>query len=174
MTVVVFMYTSMLTWRQALTHLVASPGGLYIHPLLVAMAYTVTQQQQGMKVHYIIISFPAPMMPYAMIAINLLGQGGPEKAWFDAQGLIAAHLFEFLTSVWPQVGGGTNWMPTPYFYPAIIRFFAGLGSGAARVTQRSYGSMTTPAGRDSGSSSGVDTGPLPDSWRTRGSGRRLG
>ncbi|TQS33105.1 hypothetical protein Golomagni_06561 [Golovinomyces magnicellulatus] len=164
----------LLTWLQALTHLVASPGGLYIHPLLVALAYTITQQQQGMKAHYIILSFPAPLMPYIMIASNLIRQGGLDAAWFDAQGLIAAHLFEFLTKIWPEIGGGTNWIPTPYFYPSIVTFFAGLGSRAARVTERSYGSMISPAGGSSGSSSGVDTGPLPDSWRTRGGGRRLG
>lgn len=144
----------------------------YLKPLTVAMAYTITQQQQGMKGHFLVFEIPAPLMPYGMIAMNLF-MGDMNGVFFDTYGLLAAHLFEFLTKIWPQAGGGFNPIPTPPMLHSIVQWFEGT---AGRVNHRSWGTMFSP-NTDSSSSAtttGANTGPLPDSWRTRGSGRRLG
>lgn len=135
------------------------------------MCYTVTQQQQGMKGHLIIFEVPAPLMPYGMVAMNLL-YGDVNGIIFDCYGLLAGHLFEFLTKIWPRAGGGFNPIPTPPIIESIVQWFDGNG----RMNNRSWGTMFSPrADSDSSATtSGANVGPLPDSWRTRGAGRRLG
>lgn len=165
-----------LTLLQAINGILEfSPFASFLPALLVAMAYTVTQQQQGMKINYFFINIPAPLVPYAMMGVSLLFPGGHLTAIFQAFGLIAAHLYEFLTKIWPQVGGGTNFIPTPPLLDNAVHFFQGT---AARIMERAYGTAIYPAqaasGSSIGSSTGANTGPLPDSWKTRGTGRRLG
>lgn len=82
-----------------------------------------------------------------------------------ATGILAAHLYEFLTVVYPRYGGGPSLIKTPNFVHQIFE------SNMRTASSRSYGEAYTPA-RASGSSSGGDV--LPPSWRNRGSGRVLG
>lgn len=161
---------------QTLDHFIGWTSNIiYIRPLTVAMAYTVTQQQQGLKGSFVIFEIPAPLVPLGMIAYNLFTEG-PEGVIFDSYGLLAGHLYEFLTKVWPRAGGGFNPIPTPSIVTKIVGWF----EGNPRATARSWGTMFTPSSAGGGSdgssatASGADRGPLPDSWRTRGAGRRLG
>ncbi|KAL3957679.1 hypothetical protein ACCO45_008257 [Purpureocillium lilacinum] len=58
----------------------------FLQALVVAICYTVTQDQRGMKVSYMFITIPAQLMPYAMILINLLFPGGVMNMILQAQG----------------------------------------------------------------------------------------
>lgn len=103
-----------------------------------------------------------------MLVITL-ASGSPHAALVQSTGLIAAHLYDFLTRIYPTFGGGRNFIQTPAF---ITRLFT---STEASGIKRSYGMAFTPAAqqapaRASGSSAGV----LPEAWRSRGSGHRLG
>lgn len=142
------------------------PFFTFTHGFIVALAYTCTQQQQELTTNYMFLPMPAPLLPYAMIVISLLFPGGHVNAIQGVYGLVAAHLYEFLSRIYPQLGGGPNILKTPKFMTRVVNYVQGRSSQVFR------GAGTT--GAASGSDAGAGSGPLPDSWKTRGSGRRLG
>lgn len=142
---------------------------IYLRGILLAMAYTVTQTQRGMTASFYFVKIPAQLTPYAMILINLLFPGGVPGMILQIEGLVAAHLWEFLTVIWPRYGGtGNSLLPTPPPLVKLVNVLSGVSSrvGAAAQAQT--------AGSSTGASTGADSGPLPDSWKTRGRGQRLG
>lgn len=92
---------------------------------------------------------------------------GPNAALMQFMGLVAAHLYDFLTRLWPTFGGGKNYIRTPN---VVKRWF---GADKPGFTHRGYGSSYRPpvqtAGRGTSSGFGFST-----AWGTRGQGRRLG
>ncbi|KAG5926025.1 hypothetical protein E4U42_003736 [Claviceps africana] len=151
----------------------------FLPALILAMAYTVTQEQAGANVNYMFITMPAQFMPYAMLAINLLFPGGAMNLLLQLHGLFAGHLFDFLTKTWPNYGGGRNLIPTPAVLSRLVQSaesiiqgrFGGPAahSGGQRLGGNSGGGRIAP-----GTNTDTSGGPLPDSWRTRGPGQRLG
>ncbi|KAJ3496857.1 hypothetical protein NLG97_g2344 [Lecanicillium saksenae] len=135
--------------------------------LIVALTYTATQQQQGLQMNYMFVPMPAPLMPYAMIGVSLI-MGGVQDVFLGIYGIIAAHMFEFLTRIYPQLGGGPNLLKTPKFMTRLVRVVEG------RLQTVSSSGVTGGSDYASGSTTGAETGPLPDAWKTRGAGRRLG
>jgi len=117
----------------------------------------------------------AKFLPLAMLAMTFV-MAGPDPTLKQAMGLVAAHLYDFLTRIWPNHGGGTNYLQTP----AVISRAFGADS---RVPQaRNYGSVIpgrpAPQGRTAAPSAAGATSTgwsssVP-SWNSRGSGRRLG
>lgn len=139
---------------------------LFTSALVLAFAYTSCQDDRGMKATFYIMQIPAQWMPFAMILMILI-MDSPQQAMIAATGLVAAHLHDFLTRLWPEFGGGTNLVPTPAF---IKRLFQ---TQRTTVTHKGYGtSIAQP--ESSGSGSGSSGGVLPESWKARGSGHRLG
>lgn len=121
-----------------------------------------------MKATFFVITIPAQWIPYAMLLMTFV-MAGPRAAKIQGTGLIAAHLHDFLTRIWPTFGGGRNLVPTPEF---IKRRFQ---TTQPTIRSRSYGTAIVPPQRDdSGAASGSSAGVLPESWRNRGSGHRLG
>ena len=153
---------------QTINYLTGFGFVTFIQALSVAMCYTVTQDQRGAKVNYMFITIPAQLTPYAMILANLLFPGGAMNMLLQVQGLLAAHLFDFLTIIWPEYGGGRNLIPTPAFVSSAVQAATAAQSRVAAATG------LQPADEASGHGSGMSRGPLPDSWRTRGPGQRLG
>ncbi|ATY62974.1 Der1-like protein [Cordyceps militaris] len=157
-------------WWGILDYFVAiMPFFALTRGLIVALTYTASQQQQGLQVNYMFVPLPAPLMPYAMIGVSLLFPGGIQDFFLGLYGLVAAHLYEFLTRIYPQLGGGPNILKTPKFMTSLVRAVEG------RIIQ-AISRPGAPAASDfaGGRSTGVESGPLPDAWRTRGSGHRLG
>jgi Derlin-2/3 len=141
---------------------------VFTSALVLAFAYTSTQDERGQKATFFVITIPAQWTPYLMLLMTFV-MAGPQAAKVQVTGLVAAHLHDFLTRIWPTFGGGRNLVPTPGF---VRRMFQAT---EASVTNSSFGTAFAPAQRPSGSSSGSSTGGvLPESWRSRGSGRRLG
>ena len=99
-----------------------------------------------------------------MLLMTFVTQG-PEGAKIQGSGLIAAHLHDFLTRLWPQFGGGRNLVPTPAIVTKMWQ------TTQATTTTRTYGTAHAPAQRDTGRSTGS---VLSESWKSRGSGQRLG
>lgn len=91
---------------------------------------------------------------------------GPGAAKIQLTGLIAAHLHDFLTRLWPEFGDGRNVVQTPGF----IRRLWQTTEPAVKV--RGYGTAHAPAQREAGGAAAG--GVLPETWRSRGSGHRLG
>ncbi|KAM0558583.1 hypothetical protein ACHAPJ_004778 [Fusarium lateritium] len=139
---------------------------MYMNGLILAMVYTTTQDQRGQKTQYIVLTIPAQALPLCMIVVTAL-MAGPNKALVEVEGLLAAHLYDFLTRIWPEFGNGPRLLRTPAWLERLVQ--------TPRVTSRGFGTTVRPGNSAStGSSTGVNTGPLPDSWRTRGRGHRLG
>lgn len=137
----------------------------FLPALIVALCYTATQDQRGAKASFFFFKVPAQLVPYCMILFSLLTN--PASIPLQLSGLVAAHFHDFLTRLYPEFGGGPNLLPTPAFMSRLIE--------TPRVLQRGYGTAIRNSGNQgSGSGTGASTGPLPDSWRTRGSGQRLG
>jgi len=131
------------------------------------MCYTCTQDARGQKATFIVVQIPAQFIPYAMLLMTLV-MAGAQAAKIQATGLVAAHLYDFLTRLYPEFGGGMNLVPTPNF---IKRMWQSTVPG---VDHRAYGTAFTPAQRSASASGSAAGGVLPESWRDRGSGHRLG
>lgn len=149
--------------------LFVGPSYLYLSGLIIAMAYTVTQDQRGMKSTFFFFTIPAQLTPYCMMLAGLIFNEGVGRLFMQVCGLVAAHLHDFLTRLYPEFAGGRNLLPTPRFLSRLVT--------TPRVFRRDFGTSIRPqqdtaSGRSTGASTG--TGPLPDSWRSRGSGQRLG
>ncbi|KAI0884340.1 Der1-like family-domain-containing protein [Annulohypoxylon maeteangense] len=135
-------------------------GMLLLHALLTALCYTATQDQRGMNAHFYIITIPAQLTPYCLLLVQLLFPGGWVSLKIGLTGLVAAHLHDFLTRIYPEFGNGINLIPTPGFLTWAVD---ALGVGE-----------TTPGPAEQPQREGARSGPLPDSWRSKGPGRRLG
>ncbi|SPJ83628.1 related to F-LANa protein [Fusarium torulosum] len=139
---------------------------MYMNGLILAMVYTISQDQRGQKTQYLVLTIPAQALPICMIVVAAL-MAGPSKAIVEVEGLLAAHLYDFLTRIWPEFGNGPRLLRIPAWLERLAQ--------TPRVLPRAFGTAVRPANTAStGSSTGANTGPLPDSWRTRGPGKRLG
>ena len=123
---------------------------------------------------FIIITIPVQFLPYAMLTITLV-MAGPGTALSQASGLVAAHLFDFLTRLYPVYGGGTNYIKTP----AFVRAWFSNGRRGNGSSVRGYGTAFTArpgSGNARASSTGYNSGlgSISNLWSNRGAGRRLG
>ncbi|KAK4570029.1 hypothetical protein LTR86_002999 [Recurvomyces mirabilis] len=162
-------------------------GGIYLQgvfllsPLTLALAYTYAQENPNRQLSYFIVTFSSKWLPYAMLAMTFV-TASPQEALLQATGLVAAHAYDFVTKIWPQYGGGRQFLTTP----AVVRgWFArpggtaqARGAGmafAARPGGTGAGANVPPAqtGSGGGWASGFSGGGNP-AWGGRGSGRRLG
>ncbi|KAI9700434.1 MAG: hypothetical protein M1836_002449 [Candelina mexicana] len=148
-------------------------GVVFTQALTLALAYTYAQENQGRQITFFVITLPVQWLPYVMLLMTFV-MGGPDAALGQATGLLAAHLYDFLTRLYPEFGGGRNFIQTPAL---VKRWFGGDQPGPAT---RSYGTAfaarsTSQQSQDasSGSSSGIATG-VSNIWGSRGAGRRLG
>ncbi|KAL6360358.1 hypothetical protein LRP88_06063 [Fusarium phalaenopsidis] len=133
--------------------------------LILAMVYTATQDQRGQKAQYFFFTVPAQAVPLCMIVLSMLTPVG--RPMVQLEGLLAAHMYDFLTRIYPEFGGGPVLLRVPAWLESIVR--------TPRTVKRTYGTAVRPSGPSTGSSTGAETGgPLPDSWKSRGKGHRLG
>jgi Derlin-2/3 len=133
-------------------------GYVFLQPLILAFAYTFSQDNPNSNVSIYIVTFQAKYLPFALLILTFI-LDGPNAALNQATGLVAAHLYDFLTRIWPTFGGGKNYIQTPAF---VKRWFM---DGTRPVQSRSYG---TAFGRR-------EQAPGNENWSgQRGPGRRLG
>jgi Derlin-2/3 len=151
----------LLTHPQGLAGLILGDV-TYLQALSLAFAYTYAQDNPTRQVNFFIITFDAKYLPFSMLFLTFIIDG-PEAAMTQATGLVAAHLYDFMTRIWPTFGGGRNYISTP---TAVKRWFGGK---AGNVQERSYGTAIqgrpreeAPAARASGR------------FGALGPGRRLG
>lgn len=136
--------------------------------MILAFAYTFAQENKGKKVSFFVAQIPIEYLPWAILGLTMVIYGWP-IAMFDGMGIVAAHLYDFLTLIYPTFGGGRNYITTPGF---VRRFFS---TGRLQQAYKSYGTSYRPGGQSSGSStSGGWTSSFQNPWSGRGQGRRLG
>ncbi|KAK4459785.1 Der1-like family-domain-containing protein [Cladorrhinum samala] len=140
-------------------------SAFFLKGLILALCYTATQDQRGAKANFFFFTVPAQLVPYCMLLFSLVLDAGSLP--LQLTGLFAAHLHDFLSRLWPEFGGGSNWLATPGWLSRLV--------DSPRVVQRQYGTAIHSNRQTAGSTTGASTGSvLPDSWKTRGSGHRLG
>ena len=146
--------------------LISYERGLTLIALILGIAYTYSQDNKGKKVSFFVVTFNVIWLPWAMLLMTFV-MGGPDAASKQATGLLAAHLYDFLTRLYPTFGGGRNFIRTP----AIVKRWFGADKPGFRA--RGYGSAVRPAteARGRGSSSGFG---FSSAWGSRGQGQRLG
>ena len=167
---------------------------LYYHAkkvlaLVLAFAYTYSQDNKGKKVSFFVITFNViwlreyPKHPFpnsatlitrftsawAMLLMTFI-MSGPHATLRQATGIPAAHMYDFITRIYPTFGGGRNYISTP----AIVKRWFGSDKRGPNVkaygtSYRSVNNTAQPASR--GTSSGIG---FTSQWGTRGQGRRLG
>lgn len=142
-------------------------GNVFTQALLLAFIYTFAQDNRGKKAHFIILEIAVELLPWAMLTLTLI-MGGPQAALRQATGVFAAHLYDFLTRLYPTFQGGRNYVQTP---AAIKRYF---GADRSSFSHKAYGTsfrpgQNVPQQQSRGWTSGFSTG-----WSGRGAGRRLG
>ncbi|MCJ1456605.1 hypothetical protein MMC28_006967 [Mycoblastus sanguinarius] len=141
-------------------------GAIFTQALILAIAYTYSQDNRGKKVSFFIITFNVMWLPWAMLLMTFV-LAGPDAALNQAMGLIAAHLYDFLTRLYPTFGGGRNVIHTP----AIVKRWFGADKPGIQV--RGYGTSYRPASQAPGRGTSNGFG-FSSAWGTRGQGRRLG
>ena len=134
---------------------------------MIAITYTYAQENRGKQVRFFIVPLEVKYLPYAMLLLTLV-QNGPEAALGEASGIVAAHLYDFLTIYWPLYGGGWSLLFTPAF---LERFFE-TTAGAKRVEVKEHGMSFRQSSRTTGSTPSALG--FSSSWNSRGQGRRLG
>jgi Derlin-2/3 len=156
-----------LTARKGLDSLLlgfAQFAGL-IHPFVVALCYTASIDESGSVSLYGIFNVPARVMPWILVAYPFLS-GSLHGTVSAFTGIVAAHMFEFIAGIWPRYGNGPQLFRTPKF---IQRIFSGA---ASNVIHREYGTAYRPG--TAAAASGAHVPGVPDGWRNRGTGHRLG
>jgi Derlin-2/3 len=134
---------------------------------MLAFIYTYAQDNRGKKAHFILFQIPVELLPWAMLTLTLI-TGGLQPALQQATGVFAAHLYDFLTRLYPTFQGGRNYIQTP---AAVKRFF---GANQSAYINRGYGSGFRPAQNIRQQQGRGWTSGFSSSWNGRGAGRRLG
>ena len=138
---------------------------------------------------YGFITIPAKYLAYALLGLDLL-QGGPSALMEGLTGIISAHVFHYLTEVYPRANpGAKRVLDTPAWFARL--FGVNLANQPAG-TERSLGGGVTridpprrqqqaggggSASRSSGSSTATATtsaGAARSGGYNWGSGNRLG
>ncbi|KAJ5888902.1 hypothetical protein N7495_008943 [Penicillium taxi] len=143
---------------------------IFTSPLIMSFIYIYAQDNRGRKTSFWFIQIPVEMLPWAMLVVTLV-LAGPAAVLSDAMGIVAAHLYDFLTRIYPTFGGGQNFIYTP---APVRRFLTKYTPNAG--TTRPYGSAFNPRTSQPppSSSSGGWTSSIQNPWSSRGAGRRLG
>ncbi|RPA96503.1 DER1-domain-containing protein [Choiromyces venosus 120613-1] len=140
-------------------------GMLLCGAMTLALAYYWTAlENKNNSVHFFIVRFPVKYLPWVMIFVTLVTDG-LDPALVEGTGIIAAHLYLFLTNIWPRVAGGRHVIYTPQW---IHGLFEERGDPAARGIRAGVPpSVAADAtGRRMFTASGT--------WTHRGQGHRLG
>jgi Derlin-2/3 len=167
-----FLIHTMRLWDSLLTLCQTVAGYILQAPvltsaLMLAFVYTFAQDNRGQKAHFVIVQIPVEFLPWAMLTLTLI-LGGLPAALQQGTGVIAAHLYDFLTRLYPTFQGGKNYIQTP---TVIKRLF---GADQTTTTHKAYGTSIRPGqALPQQASAGWGSG-LSGSWGGRGQGRRLG
>ncbi|KAL6235443.1 hypothetical protein BDW75DRAFT_230290 [Aspergillus navahoensis] len=141
----------------------STPGSFFIYVLFVAL---VIMDNKGTKTMFFVVEIPTLLLPWARLTLTFV-MNGWHRASVEVTGIVAAHLYDFLTRIYPTFGGGKNYIVTPAF---VRRWFTrSLRGGQERVYGRAYRPPDESVNSSSGWTSSVRT-----AWNSRGSGRRLG
>jgi len=133
----------------------------------MAYAYTFAQDNPNRQASFFVVQFESKYLPFALLFLALVIDG-PNAAAAQLTGLIAAHLYDFLTRIWPTFGGGKNYIFTPL---TVKRWF---GAAPGSVQNRGYGTAVHGRGNAAGAGDAAAGRSTGTNWGQVGPGRRLG
>lgn len=162
-----FVYTFFLCSVILVTAGLLLKSHIFLQALSLAFAYTYAQDNPTRQVSFFIITFDAKYLPFGMLFITFIIDG-PQAAMIQATGLVAAHLYDFLTRIWPTFGGGKNYIFTP---ATVKRWFGGQ---PGNVQQRVYGTAQAGRPQDAASLRTAGAAGRTTGFNAMGPGRRLG
>ncbi|KAL1957100.1 hypothetical protein VTO42DRAFT_6358 [Malbranchea cinnamomea] len=140
---------------------------VFTRALLSAFVYAYAQDNRGRRVTFFIMQIPVELLPWVMLFVTFLSAGW-EAVLLECCGIFAAHLYDFLTRLYPTFGGGTNLIRTPDF---VRRCFHPRQPVAAHGGYRFFPPANRPAPQPQQRTGIFSSG---SSWSQRGPGRRLG
>lgn len=148
---------------------------MFLQPLILAFAYLHAQENPEQLMTFYVVTFRLKFLPYCMLLMTMI-MASPEAALNQAMGLVAAHMYDFLTRVWPAFGGGANPIRTPEALKSLFALPAGNGTtkshGTAFQARPSAGQAQGSARPSTGGwTSGFTSNNV---WGSRGAGQRLG
>lgn len=152
-------------------------SAFYGSQLVTALTYTWAQDSDQM-VNFFVVPIKAKYLPFVMLVIDVVSNG-PVGVFGTVTGIVAAHTYLFLDTLWPLYGGA-RWLDTPR---NIV--IDGLGAVAHNVfgtgrpePRRPVSGSSTGAGpriasgREHSAATGSSTGRYNSVFH--GQGRRLG
>lgn len=142
-------------------------GYTFLPALSLAYAYTFAQDNPTRQVNFFIVNFDAKYLPFALLFMTFIIDG-QSAALSQLTGLVAAHLYDFLTRIWPTFGGGKNYI----FTPQVVKRWFGATPGTAQ--NRGYGYAVQGRGRETGSNQPSTRRSTGTNFGGMGPGRRLG
>ncbi|OAL73483.1 hypothetical protein A7D00_1510 [Trichophyton violaceum] len=145
-----------------------------LQALSLAFLTTLAQDNAGKKMAFIFFQIPAEYLPFASLIATLV-LSGQHAAVTQACGILAAHLYEFLTRIYPDFGGGTNYIQTPRFIQNIFGSSGNYVKAHGGYRKHRPGDGNSSDSRSTGQSTGSwFSGLGGGSWKGRGAGRKLG
>ncbi|EZF62764.1 hypothetical protein H112_04677 [Trichophyton rubrum D6] len=147
---------------------------VFLGALSLAFLTTLAQDNAGKKMAFIFFQIPAEYLPFASLIATLV-LSGQHAAVTQACGILAAHLYEFLTRIYPDFGGGTNYIQTPRFIQNIFGSSGNYVKAHGGYRKHRPGDGNSSDSRSTGQSTGSwFSGLGGGSWKGRGAGRKLG
>lgn len=136
----------------------------------MCLTHTWSQENRGTMVTFYVIQMKAEYLPMALLVLDIVS-GGWGHAVLSMIGIFASHMYDFLTRIWPVLGGGTNYLTTPAFVHRL------WGTTLVQRRNRRFGLDTgssQSAAPSSAQTSARDDSSFGSAWSMRGAGRRLG
>ncbi|TVY71328.1 Derlin-1.2 [Lachnellula suecica] len=134
-------------------------GQVFASAIAVSFITTWTREAWGQPIILVFVRIPAQYLPYGLLLSTLI-LWSPEAAMIEATGLVAAHLYDLLTGLYPASGIKRNFITTPGW---VNKMF-----GTQHVVERPYGTVWMPR------VAGETAWGLDMSWKRFGPGRTLG
>jgi Derlin-2/3 len=154
--------------------------------LIFGFAYYWTAwQPANNRVNFYVATFPVKVLPPLMLLVTFV-QAGLPAALVEVSGGIVAHLYLFVTEIWPNYGAGhgRSLVWTPQWVHNLFERSASIPRPAAAPPAPkpmsgsivNLGSSSTGTStQDGGSATGSSLfGKKPDGWSHRGAGHKLG
>ncbi|KAL2071213.1 hypothetical protein VTL71DRAFT_12448 [Oculimacula yallundae] len=133
-------------------------GSALASPLALSLITTSVRDTWDVPIRLFIVTIPCQYLPYAFLLLTLI-LAGPQAALIQGTGLLAAHLYDLLTGIYPSSGIQDNYIQTPKWMTKAC--------GTQDVVHRPYGTVTM--GVQGKKAWGIDL-----SWKRFGPGRTLG
>ncbi|TVY39569.1 Derlin [Lachnellula subtilissima] len=134
-------------------------GNVFASPLALCFITSTTRDTWDQPMILLVLKMPSQYFPYALLFLTLI-VCSPQAAMIQATGVGAAHLYDFLSGLYPNFGIKRNLISSPGLVKRVF--------GTQTMVERPYGTANMP-GVAKEAAWGLDL-----SWKRFGPGRTLG